>query len=251
MSSVDSIISVAKSYIGISEGSSKHKEVIDLYNKGRYSDAYQMTLSDPWCCAFVVACFVKCGASDIIPGVAYCDGMINYFKQWGRWKGRFDTVKVGDIIFYDWNGDGSSDHVGIVIQNQFGDLSVIEGNKSDTVGYRKISINSAQIVGYGVPNYEASGMNDSQEESTILVGLTDDEYIKTLPIIKMGDKNVYVKIMQLLLNYYVGSRLDIDGDFGPRTKSAVATYQMANHLEVDGIVGPETWAFILLKETSK
>ena len=77
MSRIDSIIETARSYLGTAEGSAEHKEIIDLYNKARYSDAYQMTMSDPWCCAFVVAVFEKCGMADIIPGYAACDQMIS------------------------------------------------------------------------------------------------------------------------------------------------------------------------------
>lgn len=244
MSRIDSIINVAKSYLNATEGSQNHREIIDLYNRGRYSDAYQMTMNDPWCAAFVVACFVEAGMEDIIPCYASCDQMIGIFKQWKRWKNKSSPVNAGDIIFYDWNGDGSSDHVGIVVQNQFGQLSVIEGNKSDTVGYRNISISSSNIIGYGVPNYDASsGSNSTKPNKSNL----DYEYIKTLPLLYFGCKSIYVKILQLLLNYYNEANLKVDGDFGPVTKSAVATYQMTNRLEVDGIVGIETWSHLLTK----
>lgn len=246
MSLVDSILNSAKSYVGTLEGSAKHKEIIDLYNRGRYSDAYCMTMNDPWCCAFVVAMFVENGAQDIIPGYAYCDGMIQIFKQWGRWKNKNDVVHAGDIIFYDWNGNGSSDHVGIVTDNQFGTLKVIEGNKSDSVSYRSINRNDNSIMGYGVPNYEGGGTGsvDSNKPSTDY----DDEYIRTLPLLSYGCKNLYVKILQVLLNYYNKADLEVDGDFGPKTKSAVADYQMKYSLEVDGIVGKETWTQLLIKQ---
>ena len=246
MSLVDSIINTAKTYIGTTEGSNNHREIIDLYNKGRYSDAYQMTMNDPWCCAFVVAMFVQCNASDIIPCYAACDQMIHTFKAWGRWKNRSSEVHAGDIIFYDWNGDSSSDHVGIVVQNRFGELSVIEGNKSDTVAYRTISNASPQIVGYGVPNYEGSDGNGSSVNSTGGISDLDKNYINTLPLLFKGCKNVFVKVLQLLLNYYGGCELDLDGDFGPRTYNAVKAYQKANKIEVDGVVGRETWTYLLI-----
>lgn len=245
MSLVNSILNSAKSYVGTQEGSAAHQDIIDLYNRGRYSDAYCMTMNDPWCCAFVVAMFVENGAADIIPGYAYCDGMIQVFKQWGRWKPRDSTVNKGDIIFYDWNGDGSSDHVGIVDQNQFGTLKVIEGNKSDSVSYRSISKNDSAIMGYGVPNYDGSDGGTFQSTKPTE---HDDAYIKTLPLLQEGSKNVYVKILQVFLNYYAKENLDIDGDFGPATKKAVIAYQTKNNLEVDGIVGKETWGYLLLKE---
>ena len=247
MSGINSIIETAKSYLGTTEGSNNHREIIDLYNRARYSDAYQMTMQDPWCCAFVVAVFERCGMRDIIPCYAACDQMISVFTKWGRYFSRsVRCVRPGDIIFYDWNGDLSADHVGIVVQNRFGDLSVIEGNKSDSVAYRNISITSSQILGFGVPNYDAS--DGTSGESRINSTFNPDrEYIKTLPILMSGKKNVYVKILQILLNYYEKASLDIDGEYGVLTKKAVADYQMKYSLETDGIVGIETWTHLLTK----
>lgn len=248
MSRIDSIINTAKSYLGTIEGSSNHSEIISLYNKARYSDAYQMTMKDPWCCAFVVAVFEECGMRDIIPCYAACDQMISVFTKWGRYFSRsVRCVKPGDIIFYDWNGDLSADHVGIVVQNRFGDLSVIEGNKSDSVAYRNISITSPQILGFGVPNYDASDgtSGDSRIDSTSEE--LDASYIRTLPVLQYGKTNVYVKILQVLLNYYEKANLEVDGQYGVLSKKAVADYQMKYKLEVDGIVGTETWTHLLTK----
>ena len=245
MSRIDSIIETARSYLGTSEGSAKHKEIIDLYNRARYSDAYQMTMNDPWCCAFVVAVFEKCGMADIIPGYAACDQMISIFTKWGRYYSRsVRSVRAGDIIFYNWNGDLSSDHVGIVVQNRFGELSVIEGNKSDTVAYRTIGSMDSCVLGYGVPNYEAT--SESRIDSTSYD--LNKEYIRTLPLLQYGKNNVYVKILQILLNYYYDANLEVDGEYGVQTKKVVADYQMSNLLEVDGIVGTETWSHLLLKQ---
>lgn len=247
MSGINSIIETAKSYLGTREGSQNHKEIINLYNRARYSDAHQMTMQDPWCCAFVVAVFEQCGMRDIIPCYAACDQMISVFTKWGRYFSRsVRCVKPGDIIFYDWTGNLSSDHVGIVVQNRFGDLSVIEGNKSDSVAYRNISINSPQILGFGVPNYDASD-GTSGSGGTNSTFNPDREYIKTLPVLMLGKKNVYVKILQILLNYYEKASLDIDGEYGVLTKKEVAEYQMKYSLESDGIVGIETWSHLLLK----
>lgn len=248
MSGINSIIETAKSYLGTTEGSNNHREIIDLYNKARYSDAYQMTMQDPWCCAFVVAVFEQCGMRDIIPCYAACDQMISVFTKWGRYYSRsVRSVRPGDIVFYDWNGDLSSDHVGIVIQNSFGDLSVIEGNKSDSVAYRNIPSMSPQILGFGVPNYDASDGTFGESRIDSTSESLDASYIKTLPILQYGKSNVYVKIIQVLLNYYEKANLEVDGQYGVLSKKAVADYQMKYKLEVDGIVGTETWTHILTK----
>lgn len=254
MSLVDSIIKVAQSYIGVREGSQDHQDIIDAYNSVRYADAYKMTMSDPWCCAFVVACFALCNAGDIIPGYAACNQMISVFKSLGRWKNKWSTVHRGDIIFYDWEGDNSSDHVGIVVQNMQGKLSIIEGNKSDTVGYRELYIGDSCIMGYGEPNYDGSDGNGSSVESTKPpIGKVDKEYIRLMPLLQMKCEGVYVKIVQCLLSYianywdeWKSNPIDVDGEFGPVTRSLVASYQMWRGLEVDGIVGTETWTDLLI-----
>ncbi len=249
MSRIDSIISTAKSYIGTTEGSEKHKQIIDLYNKARYSDAYKMTMNDPWCAAFVVAVFQDCNSSDIIPCYAACFQMINIFKKWGRWHGEKGySPKIGDIIFYNWNGDAVSDHVGIVIKNQFGDLSVIEGNKSDSVDYRLINHSNPCIMGYGSPNYESSsGSNSTNAYKTYFANMSYDDCraIKSLPILFKTSEGIHVKILQLFLVYYGKFDLEVDGEFGPATDASVRKWQEKMGLEVDGVVGCETWASFL------
>lgn len=245
MSGIDSIIETARSYLGTKEGSQAHSEIIEAYNKARYSDAYCMTMNDPWCCAFVVAVFQMCGMESIIPCYAACDQMISIFTKWNRYYSRsVRSVRKGDIVFYDWNGDLSADHVGIVVQNQMGTLSVIEGNKSDSVSYRSIDSMDSCIIGYGVPNYE--GFSNGTVKPKPGISAIDNEYLKSLPILQVGSKGVYVKIAQVLINYYGKTNLVIDGDYGPATKAAVAQYQTANGLEIDGVVGKETWTHLLV-----
>ena len=63
--------------------------------------------------------------------------------------------------------------------------------------------------------------------------------MKTL---KQGSKCAEVKTLQTLL------KITADGVFGPKTKTAVITFQKANGLVADGIVGQKTWAVLLPKE---
>lgn len=63
------------------------------------------------------------------------------------------------------------------------------------------------------------------------------------PILKKGDKGLYVKDLQIeLINrgYDLG-KWGADGDFGKQTEKAVKQFQADHGLAVDGIVGPATW----------
>ena len=60
----------------------------------------------------------------------------------------------GDIIFFDWENDGISDHVGIVARVDNNKVYTIEGNSNnDNCAEKNYDINSGVIVGYGTPMY--------------------------------------------------------------------------------------------------
>ena len=60
---------------------------------------------------------------------------------------------------YDWDDNGKGDdtgwpeHVGIVVEVSGNNMKIIEGNKSDAVGYRNVEINGRFIRGFCLPNY--------------------------------------------------------------------------------------------------
>jgi hypothetical protein len=64
---------------------------------------------------------------------------------------------------------------------------------------------------------------------------------KAPPTLRLGSTGPTVFALQRVLNAVLGSRLIIDGDFGPATELAVKSYQRRAHLIPDGIVGPLTW----------
>jgi putative chitinase len=62
-------------------------------------------------------------------------------------------------------------------------------------------------------------------------------------MLQEGARGSAVSTLQHELNELLGgSKLTVDGDFGPRTKSAVEAFQREHHLAVDGVVGPQTSA---------
>ena len=63
-------------------------------------------------------------------------------------------------------------------------------------------------------------------------------------VLRKGSKCDQVKTLQRLLNAF-GHSLEVDGDFGSKTYSALIAYQKANKLEVDGICGINSWSSLL------
>ena len=52
------LVETARSFLGVKQGSKKHKEIIDIFNKVR-PDGWAMTYSAPWCATFVSAMGIK------------------------------------------------------------------------------------------------------------------------------------------------------------------------------------------------
>ena len=108
-----------------------------------------------WCACFVSWCADQCGyiESGIIPKFAGCVDGANWFKGNGQWQDRNYEPQAGDIIFFDWEGDGETDHVGIVEKCENGVVYTVEGNSGDTCRQNQYTVGSSSIYGYGVPAY--------------------------------------------------------------------------------------------------
>jgi peptidoglycan hydrolase-like protein with peptidoglycan-binding domain len=65
-----------------------------------------------------------------------------------------------------------------------------------------------------------------------------------LPDLKPAPESEYpvgsCEWLQESLNELIDAGLDVDGEYGPLTKNAVADYQKQNGLKLDGWAGPET-----------
>ena len=108
-----------------------------------------------WCACFVSWCADQCGyiESGLVPKFAGCVDGANWFKSNGKWQDRTYEPKVGDIIFFDWEGDGTTDHVGIVEKCENGTVYTVEGNSGDACKQRQYAVGSNNIYGYGIPAY--------------------------------------------------------------------------------------------------
>lgn len=108
-----------------------------------------------WCACFVSWCADQCGYIDsgLIPKFAGCIDGANWFKSNNRWNDRNYEPKAGDIIFFEWEDDGTTDHVGIVEKCENGTVYTVEGNSGDACRQRQYTVGSRNIYGYGIPAY--------------------------------------------------------------------------------------------------
>lgn len=108
-----------------------------------------------WCACFVSWCTEQCGylESGIIPKYSLCSDGVNWFQRNGQWQGRDYEPTAGAIIFFDWEGDGTIDHTGIVEKCENGTVYTIEGNSGDACRQRSYPVGSSVIYGYGIPAY--------------------------------------------------------------------------------------------------
>lgn len=119
-----------------------------------------MLASWPWCAAFVSTVSLQCGLRDIMPTECGCPGMVRLYQELGRWVEDDAYIpSPADVVFYDWQdtgyGDnvGHPDHVGIVLDCDGNNMTIIEGNNANAVNKRVLAVNARFIRGFGIPNF--------------------------------------------------------------------------------------------------
>ena len=108
-----------------------------------------------WCACFVSWCANECGYIDtgVIPKFAGCVLGSQWFMDRGQWQDGSFEPSAGHIIFFDWEGDGVTDHTGIVQKCENGTVYTVEGNSGDTCRTKTYPVGSSVIYGYGIPAY--------------------------------------------------------------------------------------------------
>lgn len=155
------VVSTALAWLGTREYSAKHQEMLDIYNSQRpLPRGTRMLASWPWCAAFVSTVSLQCGLRDIMPTECGCPGMVRLYQELGRWVEDDAYIpSPADVVFYDWQdtgyGDnvGHPDHVGIVLDCDGNNMTIIEGNNANAVNKRVLAVNARFIRGFGIPNF--------------------------------------------------------------------------------------------------
>jgi len=126
-------------------------------NVTKYGDWYNPhDRSEPWCARFVSWVYARSGHP--LPHIQSAKGFeyVPYGVTWAKnhhlWHGGLHGVKPGDIVCFDWNGDGLADHTGIATSHRHpdGTVSTIEGNDHDNVVGRHVR-GGPTVMGYFRP----------------------------------------------------------------------------------------------------
>lgn len=164
MYSRSKMVQLANSWVGKNESDGSYKEIIDIYNTLiNPPRGIKMSYNWAWCACTWSALGIKLGYTSIIPVEISCGELINQAKAMGCWQENDDYVpSPADAILYDWNDNGVGDntgwpdHVGIItyVNSDAGYMEVVEGNYSNSVKKRTISLNGRYIRGFITPKYD-------------------------------------------------------------------------------------------------
>lgn len=114
----EEVLNQARSYLGYISGSSEHS----IFGEGN------------WCCDLVRTCCQNAGVN--FPNTRWVPDVMEWAMNNGRWTG---SPQPGYAILFDFNYNGSPDHIGFVEEVYASDHCLtIEGNTGNPVGvYRK------------------------------------------------------------------------------------------------------------------
>lgn len=186
------VLNLLRSWLGKNEADGSYREIIDIYNSfnGKLPRGIKMSYSWAWCACTWSALAIKLGLTNIMPIEISCGFLINEAKKMGCWQENDAFIpRPGDAILYDWNDSGIGDnkawpdHVGTVnyVNEKSGYMEVIEGNCSDAVKKRTVSINGRFIRGFITPNYP-----DQEVDSPLIGGKSVDEVAHEVIVGKWG-----------------------------------------------------------------
>ena len=128
MATAIDVLNVARSQIGFYEGAN---------NENPYGDWYGIK-NAPYCAMGISWCFAQVGLSHLIAaqtpkGFSFNPAALHWFQMQGLIVNKMQ-MQPGDLVMYDWNGDGVADHVELCENASPGGFTTIAfntGNPND------------------------------------------------------------------------------------------------------------------------
>ncbi len=173
------LIEVAKSQLGYEESSLNYDVAEDGTTKKGYT-RYGAWYGDPygdWSAMFVSFCLYYANIpTEYCPQEADCSVLMDKLQsdEYGFYVDAAEGYKplAGDLVFFDEDGDGSSDHVGMVAEmlenrkGEFTKIKTIQGDVDDRVKYVTYPIKDETISGYAkLPNITRELNGDGQSQT--------------------------------------------------------------------------------------
>lgn len=162
----------------------------------------------------------------------YGQGATTQWNTASNWaaKGEISTMPKNLVCAIYKRKDDKMSHTG---------LSMGDGNGgvihcSTTVKRGNVDTDTPKWTHWGVPK----GLYTTDELRKAGLNVDDE---KNIPTLRRGNQGDEVADLQTILNARYGADLEVDGNFGKATESAVKAFQKANSLTADGVVGPKTW----------
>lgn len=196
------------------------------------------------CSSFVISAYEQAGVPVKEAGASYTGNMKNAFRACGfQVLPAGSPLKVGDVLL------NEQYHTVMAIGN--GQVVAARRNEDGFAGDgtgREITTQNYYYYPNGgwdcILRYAGSetAPDKTPESSTVGQQMADKIVAsRRWPTLQLYSKGEWVKVLQAMLNAENKAGLDVDGEFGVFTYSAVNKFQTAHGLERDGIVGPLTW----------
>ena len=205
-------------------------------NKTKYGQWYGLD-GEKWCAIFVSFVYHHAGhpleAIDRPKGYQSCQSGFNFWKRKNRIT---KEPQPGDVVLYDWTGDGHCDHTGIFVKwvdaaktkFQAWEGNTAQGNDSDGGQVMLRERNKTLVAAFVTPiSLDSNPPVDNNNDDTL----------------QKGDMGSAVTVVQKLL-HDLDYKITVDGIFGSGTETIVKTFQEKHSLSVTGIVTPEVLGVI-------
>ena len=166
-------------------------------NKGEQYCRYSgLNYNFDWCAIFTSYIMREVAGIKDFPKTTSCTQIKNSTFAIPKVNRSFKTAEVGDVILFELNNNplDGSEHIGIVIENNNGIISVLEGN----TGNKDFNKSYVSVYTYSVDNNSLDCIIDMSDFFT-------DEPIQNTekPVIKTSEaqlREVFKKIKELLLS---------------------------------------------------
>lgn len=210
--------------VQIAAAENGYKEDPATSNKTKFGAWYGIN-GQPWCAMFVSWVYDQAGHPlgkvDSPKGYHYCPSAYNFWKANNRLT---SSPQPGDIVLFDWTGDGKCDHTGIFVkwlqegktfQSWEGNTAVGDDSNGGVVMLRN--------------------RNKSSVKAFVNAGVIDNNSFVPQPVtVAKGDAGSDITVLQKGL-YDLGYEITVDGAFGPQTQKTLKAFQKDNSIEVTGI----------------